>query len=88
MNIVKTVFFIPLNNYKSRSAFTNFCFSSHKDDFYILIPARPLKTGPIRPNASKKGTPKPDLYKSKDRQRSKVLKKINIKDNGFKDLSS
>ncbi len=88
LNIVKTGFFIPLKGHKSRSAFTNFCFSSYKDDFYILIPARPLKIGPTKLNASKKGTPKPDLHKPKDRQRSKVSKKVKTRDNGFKDPSS
>jgi len=47
-----------------------------------------LKAGPIRSNASKGGTLKLDHYKLKDRQRSKVLKKVNIGDNGFKDLNS
>ncbi len=87
LNIVKTGFFILLKGHKSCSAFANFCFSFHKDDFYILVPARPLKTGPIKPNASKEGTPKPDLHRPKDRQRSKVSKRVNTGDNGFRNLS-
>src|SRR6266566_9069891 len=59
LNIVKTDFFVLLKGQKSRSAFANFCYSSHKDDFYIPIPARPLKAGPTRPNASEGVTPKP-----------------------------
>jgi len=47
-----------------------------------------LKTGSIRLNVSKGGTPKPSFYRPKDRQRSEVLKRINIGNNGFKDLSS
>ncbi len=77
-----------MKGYKSCSAFTNFYFNSYRDDFYILILARPLKVGPIRFNVLKRGTSKPGLYRPKDRQRSEVLKKINIEDNGFKDLSS
>ncbi len=88
MNIVKTDFFIFLKGYKNRNIFINFYFSFYKDDFYILIPARPLKAGPTKPNASKKRTPKPGLHKLKDRQRSEVLKRVNIGDNGFKDPSS
>src|SRR6266566_3422957 len=88
LNIIKTDFFILLKGYKSRSAFANFCFSFYKDDFYILVLARPLKAGPIRLNALEGGTPKPGLYRFKDCQQSEVSKGINIKDNGFKDPSS
>ena len=88
MNIAKTDFFILLKGHKSRNAFINFCFNSHKDDFYIFIPAKPLKTGPTIPNASKEKTPKPGLHKPIDRQRSKVLKGVNTGNNGFKDLNS
>ena len=88
MNITKTGFFIPLKNYKSRSTFTNFYFNSYKTDFYIPVPAKPLKAGPTRPNILEKGTPKPGLHRPKDRQQSKVSKKINTGDNGFRDPSS
>ena len=88
LNIVKTGFFIPLKDYKSYNVFINFCFSFYKDDFYILVPAKPLKAKSIKPNALEKGTPKPGLYKLKDRQRSEISKGVNIGDNGFKDLSS
>ena len=88
LNIVKTGFFILLKGYKSRSTFANFCFNSYKDDFYIFIPAKPLKTGLIRPNASEGKTPKPSFYRPKDRQRSKVSKRVNTGNNGFKDFSS
>ncbi len=88
LNIVKTGFFILLKGYKSRSTFANFCFNSYKDDFYIFIPAKPLKTGPTRSNASEGRTPKLGLHKPKDRQQSEVSEGINIGDNGFKDLSS
>ena len=67
LNIVKTGFFVPLKGQKSYSAFANFCYSSHKDDFYILILARPLKAGPIRPNVLKGVTPKLGLHRPKDR---------------------
>ncbi len=88
LNIVKTGFFIPLKGYKSRSAFINFCFSFYRDDSYISIPARPLKAGPIKPNALERGTPKPGLHRPKDRQRSEILEGINIGNNSFKDSSS
>ena len=88
LNIVKTGFFILLKGYKSRSVFANFCFSFYKDNFYIFVSAKPLKSGLIRLNASKGGTSKLGLYRSKDRQRSEVSKKVNIGDNGFKDLNS
>ena|SRR6266699_2757727 len=81
-------FFIFLKDYKSYNAFTNFCFNSYKDDFYIPVPARLLKAGPIRFNISKKGIPKPGFHRIKDRQRSEISKGVNIGDNGFKDLSS
>ncbi len=45
LNIVKTGFFIPLKKLKSNDVFTNFCYGSHKHNFYISIPARPLKAG-------------------------------------------
>ncbi len=88
MNIVKIDFFISLKGYKSRSAFINFCFSFYKDDFYIFILVKPLKIGPIRFNVLKRRTPKPGLYRPKNCQRFEVLKKVNIRDNGFKNLSS
>ncbi len=88
MNIVKTGFFILLKGYKSNSAFVNFCYSSYRDDFYIFIPAKPLKVRPNRPNTSKGGTLKPGFYKPKDCQRSEVLEGVNIGDNGFRDPSS
>ncbi len=88
LNIVKTGFFIFLKDHKSRSVFTNFCFSFYKDDFYIFVPARFLKARPIKPNALEGGTPKPGLHKPKDRQRSEVLERVNIGDNSFKDFNS
>ncbi len=88
LNIVKIGFFILLKSYKNCNAFANFCFNFYKDDFYILIPIRPLKVGPIKPNVLKRRTPKPNLYRSKDRQQSKVSKEVNIRDNGFKDPNS
>jgi len=88
LNIVKTGFFISLKGYKSRSAFINFCFNSYKDDFYILVPARSLKAGPIKPNVLKRGTSKLGLHKPKDRQRSKVSEGVKTGDNGFKEPSS
>src|SRR6266566_10050220 len=87
LNIVKTGFFISLKGYKSRSTFANFCFSSHRDDVYIPVSAKPLKAEFTRLNASKGGTPKPSLHRPKDRQRSEVSERVNIGDNGFKDLS-
>ena len=88
LNIAKTGFFVLLKGQKSRSAFANFYYNSHKDDFYIPIPARPLKTGPTRFNASKKVTPKPGLHRPKDRHRSMVLERVTTGNNGFKDPSS
>jgi len=88
LNIVKMGFFVLLKGQKSRSAFANFYYSSHKDDFYIPILARPLKAGPTRFNALKRIIPKPSLYKPKDRQRSEVSKGVTIGKDGFKDLSS
>jgi len=67
LNIVKTGFFIPLKGYKNCSIFANFCFSFYRDDFYIFVPTRPLKAGLIRLNVLEGGTPKPGLYKFKDR---------------------
>src|SRR6266566_1792539 len=63
LNIVKTGFFIPLKGHKSNSAFVNFCFSFYRDDFYILVLARPLKVGPTKLNASKGRTSKPGLHR-------------------------
>ncbi len=88
LNIVKTGFFIPLKGHKSCSVFANFCFSSYRDDFYIFVPARPLKVGFIRLNVLEGGTPKPGFHRFKDRQRSEVSEGVNIGDNGFRDLSS
>ena len=88
MNIVKTGFFILLKNYKSRSTFINFYFSSYKNDFYIFISVRPLKVGFIRLNVLKRETSKSNLHKPKDYQRSEVSKRVNIKNNGFKDSNS
>ncbi len=67
LNIVKTSFFVFLKGQKSRNTFANFYYSSHKDDFYIPISARPLKAGPIRFNASERVIPKSGLHKPKDR---------------------
>ncbi len=88
LNIVKTGFFILLKGYKSYSAFANFCFSFYRDDFYIFVPAKPLKIGPIRSNALKKGTPRLGLHRSKDRQQFEVSEGVNIGNNGFKDFNS
>ena len=88
MNIVKTGFFVSLKDYKSCNAFANFCFSFYRDDFYMLILAKPLKVGPIRPNASKRETLKLGLHRPKNRQRSKVSEGINTGNNNFKDLNS
>jgi len=59
-----------------------------KINFYILIPVKPLKAGPNKPNISKRVTPKSNPHKPKDYQQSKVSKKVNIRNNGFKDPSS
>ncbi len=88
MNIVKTGFFILLKGYKSNSAFINFCYNFYKDDFYIPIPAKPLKIGPNKSNVSEGVTPKSGLHRPKDRQRSEVLERVNIGNNGFRDPSS
>jgi len=88
LNIVKMDFFIFLKDYKSRSAFANFYFSSYKDDFYILVSARPLKVGFTKFNTLEGGTPKLGFHRPKDRQRSKISKGVNIGDNGFKDPNS
>ncbi len=47
-----------------------------------------MKAGPIKFNVLEKGTLKPGLHRSKDRQRSEVLEGINIGNNNFKDLNS
>ncbi len=52
LNIIKTGFFILLKSYKSNNAFTNFCYSSYRDNFYIFIPAKPLKVEPNKFNIS------------------------------------
>ena len=88
MNIVKTGFFVLLKGQKSCSAFVNFCYSFHRDDFYILISVRSLKVGSIRFNALEGVIPKLGLYKPKDRQRSEVLEGITIGKDGFRDPSS
>ncbi len=87
LNIVKTGFFIPLKGHKNSNAFANFCYNFYKDDFYIFILAKPLKARPNKSNASKKVIPKSNLYKSKDCQQFEISKKINIGNNGFKDLN-
>ncbi len=88
LNIAKTGFFVLLKGQKSCSAFANCCYSSHKDDFYISIPAKLLKTGPTRPNASEKITLKLSLHRPKDRQRSQVSKGVTTRKDGFKNPSS
>ncbi|SRR6266566_912449 len=88
LNIIKTDFFIFLTGYKNNNVFINFCYNSYKDDFYILIPAKPLKVKLNKLNALERGTPKLILHKLKDRRRFKVLKGINIGNNGFKNPSS
>ena len=87
LNIVKTNFFIFLKGYKSSSTFINFCYSSHKNDFYIPILTKPLKIGPNKSNVLEGVTSKSSLYRSKDRQQFEILKRINTGNNGFKDLS-
>ncbi len=74
LNIVKTGFFILLKGHKNNSAFTNFYYSSYKDNFYIFISAKPLKTKPNKPNTLKRVTSKSGPHRPKDRQRSKVSK--------------
>ncbi len=88
MNIVKTGFFVSLKGQKSRSTFANFYYNSYRDDFYISIPARPLKAGPTRFNASEEVIPKLGLHRPKDRQRSEVSEEVTIGKDGFKDPSS
>ncbi len=88
LNIVKIGFFILLKGYKNNNVFINFCYNSYKDDFYILILAKPLKVEPNKFNALKKITPKLGPHKLKDCQQSEILKKINIENNSFKDPSS
>ncbi len=88
LNIAKIGFFIPLKRPKNNGAFANFYYGSYKDDFYILIPARPLKIGSNKPNASKRVTPKPGPHRLKDRHRSVVSKRVTTGNNSFKDLNS
>ncbi len=88
LNIIKTGFFILLKSYKSNSAFTNFCYSFYKDNFYIPISAKLLKVGSNKSNALKRITSKSSPYKPKDYQQSEVLKRINIGNNDFKDFNS
>ncbi len=88
MNIAKTGFFILLKGFKSSGAFANFCYGSHRDDFYIFILARPLKVGFNKLNASEGVTPKPSLYRLKDCHRFVVSEGVTIGNNGFRDLSS
>ncbi len=87
LNIIKTGFFILLKDHKSSSAFANFCYSFHRDDFYILILVKPLKAKHNKPNALEKITPKSGLYRPKDCQWFKVSKGVDIGNNGFKDAS-
>src|SRR6266566_2536852 len=70
LNIVKTGFFIPLKGLKSSGVFVNFCYGFYKDDFYISIPARSLKTGPNKFNALERVTSKLGPHRPKDRHRS------------------
>ena len=88
LNIVKTGFFVFLKGQKSYSAFANFCYNFHKDDFYIPISAKPLKAGLIRFNVLEGVILKLGFYRFKDYQRSEVLEGVIIRKDGFKDLSS
>src|SRR6266566_5114649 len=88
LNITKTGFFIPLKRPKSNGAFANFCYSFHKDDFYISIPARPLKIRSNKLNALEKVIPKPGPHRPKDRHRSVVSEGVTIGNNGFRDFNS
>src|SRR6266566_6349303 len=88
LNIVKTGFFIPLKGPKSNGAFTNFCYGSHRDDFYIFISVRPLKAGLNKSNVSEGVTLKLGLHRLKDRHRSVVLEGVTTGNNGFRDPSS
>ena len=88
LNIVKTGFFIFLKDYKSSSVFINFYYSFYKDDFFIFIPVKLLKTGFNKFNALEKVIPKLSLYRFKDYHRSEVLKRVNIEDNDFKNPNS
>ena len=88
MNIAKTGFFIPLKGHKSNTAFANFYYSSYRDDFYIFIPAKPLKAKPNKPNVSEGVISKLGPYRPKNRQWSEVLEGVDIKNNNFKDSSS
>ncbi len=88
LNIVKTVFFMLLKGLKNSGVFANFYYGFYKDDFYIFIPAKPLKVGLNKFNALERITPKPGLYKSKDCHRSVVSKRVITRNNSFKDSSS
>ena len=84
LNIVKTGFFIPLKGPKSSGAFANFCYGFYRDDFYILIPVRPLKAGLNKLNALEGVTLKLGLYRPKDRHWSVVSEGVTTGNNGFK----
>ncbi len=73
---------------KNSGTFANFCYGSYKDNFYIPIPARPLKAGLNKSNASEGVTPKPGPHRPKDRHRSVVSEGVTTRNNGFRDLSS
>ncbi len=81
-------FFILLKGYKSNNVFANFYYNSYKDDFIIFILVRLLKAGFNKFIVLERITSKPSLYKFKDCYRSKVLKGVNIGNNGFKDPNS
>jgi len=88
LNIVKTGFFVFLKGQKSRNVFANFCYNSYRDDFYISILARSLKTGFIRSNALERVILKSSLHKPKDRQWFEVSEEVTTRKDGFKDLNS
>jgi len=88
LNIVKTGFFIFLKGPKSSGVFANFCYGFYRDDFYIFIPAKPLKVGFNKSNVLEGVIPKLSLYRSKDRYRSVVSTGVTIGNNGFKDFNS
>ncbi len=77
-----------MKGYKSSSVFINFCYRSYKDDFYILILAKPLKVELNKFNILKGVILKLSLYKLKDCQWSEVLERVDIRNNGFKDFNS
>ncbi len=83
LNIVKTGFFILLKDHKNNSTFANFCYNSYKDDFYIFFPAKLLKVGFNKLNASKKVISKLGPHKLKDYQRFEISKGVDIRNNGF-----